>query len=303
VLDAGVSAQRPAPLIAAPVDVPTPACPNCGSPHTAAFCADCGERQPSRHDYSVRGMALDAFHDFTSLDGRLIRSVVALLAKPGFLTREWFAGRRGRYVKPFSLFVVLNLVFFLVQPHTHLLRYDYNEYVGGDGDAVHRRQLLVAAKQKQLAASPTAFAARFDAALQDQKKSLLIVCIPVFACLLALTYVGADRYFAEHLVFSVHAYTFFLIFATLVTPIYRVLFGVLGPLGVTRETRQMLGGQTALIAVMAVVLGGYFALALRRVYGDRWRTALPRALVLVAVQQFLIVVYHDVLFYTTLYSL
>ena len=75
--------------------LPAPACSNCGSAAVNTYCADCGERQPSHRDFSVRGLVLDAAHEITSLDGKLVRSVIALLTKPGLLTREWFEGPEG----------------------------------------------------------------------------------------------------------------------------------------------------------------------------------------------------------------
>jgi hypothetical protein len=46
-------------------------------------------------------------------DSRLWRTLWYLLARPGFLTREFFAGRRVRYLPPFRLYLVISLVFFL----------------------------------------------------------------------------------------------------------------------------------------------------------------------------------------------
>src|SRR3546814_3348862 len=47
-------------------------------------------------------------------DARLPRTLWPLLARPAFLTREYFAGRRVRYVSPVRLFVTLAIVTFFV---------------------------------------------------------------------------------------------------------------------------------------------------------------------------------------------
>jgi hypothetical protein len=49
---------------------------------------------------------------YVSMDGRLWRTLAALLFRPGFLTREYFAGRRRRYIRPARLFLVLSLALF-----------------------------------------------------------------------------------------------------------------------------------------------------------------------------------------------
>jgi hypothetical protein len=54
-----------------------------------------------------------AAEDLTHADSRLWRTLAALMLKPGFLTREFIAGRRARYLPPLRLYLVLSVVFFL----------------------------------------------------------------------------------------------------------------------------------------------------------------------------------------------
>ena len=49
---------------------------------------------------------------YVALDGRLWKTLGALLFRPGFLTREYFAGRRRRYIRPARLFLVASLLMF-----------------------------------------------------------------------------------------------------------------------------------------------------------------------------------------------
>jgi len=49
---------------------------------------------------------------YVALDGRLWKTLGALLFRPGFLTREYFAGRRKRYIRPARLFLVASLLLF-----------------------------------------------------------------------------------------------------------------------------------------------------------------------------------------------
>ena len=49
---------------------------------------------------------------YFSLDGRMWRTLAALLFRPGFLTREYLQGRRRRYIRPARLFLVLSLALF-----------------------------------------------------------------------------------------------------------------------------------------------------------------------------------------------
>lgn len=54
----------------------------------------------------------EAFEDTFSWDSRALNSVFALLFKPGFLTREYFLGRRARYIPPLRLYIFSSLLFF-----------------------------------------------------------------------------------------------------------------------------------------------------------------------------------------------
>ncbi len=56
----------------------------------------------------------EAFESISHADSRLWRTLWYLLARPGFLTREFFAGRRVAYLPPFRLYLVISVLFFLV---------------------------------------------------------------------------------------------------------------------------------------------------------------------------------------------
>ena len=61
---------------------------------------------------TARVFLREATGRYVSLDGRLWRTLAGLLLRPGFLTREYFAGRRRRYIRPARLFLVLSLALF-----------------------------------------------------------------------------------------------------------------------------------------------------------------------------------------------
>ena len=108
-----------APLAVAAAKAPAPqpalapaACENCGAPVTARFCGQCGQRvEPPVH--SLWHFTHVALEDLTHADSRLWRTLAALSFKPGFLTHEFLAGRRARYLPPVRLYLVLSVVFFL----------------------------------------------------------------------------------------------------------------------------------------------------------------------------------------------
>ena len=66
-----------------------------------------------RHFSSIIGDFMDSVFE---LDSRILRTLGPLLFKPGYLSEEYFAGRRVRYVSPVRLFVFLSIfAFFAAQ--------------------------------------------------------------------------------------------------------------------------------------------------------------------------------------------
>lgn len=88
-------------------------CANCGTPMQGNFCHACGQ---SIHSVlkPVHHMLEDTMDLVLHVDARVVHTLPPLLLRPGFLTLEYFAGRRVRYIAPFRLMFVLCLLAFFV---------------------------------------------------------------------------------------------------------------------------------------------------------------------------------------------
>lgn len=86
-------------------------CRNCGVPLLGEHCHACGQAAQGlvRPMTRLLGDALDSLFE---LDSRLLRTLPALLFRPGWLSTEYLAGRRARYVSPVRLFVFLCIATF-----------------------------------------------------------------------------------------------------------------------------------------------------------------------------------------------
>jgi hypothetical protein len=97
------------------MDTPLRTCPNCGAPAHGPFCYACGQSEKGmiRHLSEVISDMADIVFN---VDSRIFRSLWDLYVRPGYLTIEYLAGRRARYVTPFRLFFFLSIVaFFAIQ--------------------------------------------------------------------------------------------------------------------------------------------------------------------------------------------
>src|ERR1700722_7637243 len=86
-------------------------CLNCSAALVGPYCAQCGQHA-HESARSLHVLFHDAWHLITHLDGRVWHTLVALLIRPGRLTREYFADHRARYVPPFRLYFVISVAFF-----------------------------------------------------------------------------------------------------------------------------------------------------------------------------------------------
>lgn len=278
-------------------------CANCGATLYGPFCAKCGEKRIDRADYSLRSVGREIIDELSPVDSKIFRTLRALVTKPGLLAQHYFEHGRSRYTKPLTLFVALNVVFFFVQPYTGLLRYSYAQYTNPSSEAGARRAQLVTAKLARTRESPQTYQARFDLTLQQQKKSMLIFSVPLLAGVMLVLYAGRGRYYAEHLVFSIHVYAFLLIFmAFIVTAAFSILLLLLSHAGSTAQRMTaMLETEATLVVVVNAGLAAYIAFGLRRAYGDRPLPATLRAIALSVAVLVILLVYRDALFYLTLW--
>lgn len=187
-------------------------CPSCGALVSSPYCPACGERRLAPRDLTLRGLLGQAWKAFSSLDGRLLRSVVALVAHPGRLTVAHATGKRLPYLGPFNLFLATNVLFFATQSLTHT-----NIFSSTLDSHLHQQdwsalaQSLADARLAATHRTLSAYAPLFDQAALVNAKSLVILMVPPFAALLPLAFLRSRRPFVTHVVFATHLYAFLLL--------------------------------------------------------------------------------------------
>lgn len=112
---------------------PSAPCLNCGDPTRGEYCPTCGQRKADVQ-VSIRAMVAEALEDELTVDRRLPNTVFALFFRPGRLTVEYVNGRIVRYIRPFRLYLVTSVIFFLLLSFTSL-RFIRDAMSPGDADA------------------------------------------------------------------------------------------------------------------------------------------------------------------------
>jgi len=275
-------------------------CPSCGARAMHRFCGECGERRAGEDDLSVRGFLVRAVHTVTNTDSNVVRTFRALVFRPGLLTAEYFDGRRRPYLQPVQLFLVANLIFFVV--HTifpvnvftttlsdHLQHHPYSPLIremSGPGGMTFGEML----------SDPEVFspyAQTFQAVTNGLAKTLVIVMVPIFAMLTFTLFHSRAPFLVQHLVFGLHFYAFMM----LVTSVMALVGVAAYRLGAHAVSWEIVDSIWSLALVMVSI--SYLSGALRRGFGSSRLGAVVGAVVLAVAYLPVLWVYRLILFFLT----
>lgn len=274
-------------------------CPSCGSTATTRYCGNCGELSTAAV-FAISGDEAppDPRRSFLA---RLSASLRALASPPGRLTADWIRGRRVGYLAPLSLFLWINVAFFLVQSASGLgvLTWPLRSHLADDSIAWLTTRLL-AQHRPDMAVPTDAYTHLFDALESVHAKSLVIVMVPVFAAALGVLVLDRRRFFKDSLIFATHFFTFSLIWLSALFPTVVILVRLMVAIGIELPSHHAL--DLAITALEGAVLAWYLYVALGTVFGLPMLRRLITVAVLVAALYVILKAYHVVVFAATLYS-
>jgi hypothetical protein len=276
-------------------------CPNCGASLTGAYCAACGEKRFDHHSLSLAHFLEHAFEAFVHFDGAIIRTLKALVLRPGQLTADYVQGRRKPYLAPVQFFLLMNVIYFAATAlngwntlNTNLVTHvTWTEH-----KPIARRMV-----REKLAATKQTFAEyqrKFDARGGVQAKSLVIAMVPLFALFCAGLQFHRRGYLVEHLVFSLHFYTFLLLFLSVSTSITTLVLSRMNAAG-WRPDDVAIDNVTSTISLWCVLAYLYFALRRTNV-AERWYVSALQSLVLTVAFMAVLMAFRFGLFLATFYT-
>jgi hypothetical protein len=294
----------PLPLSPAPDDAQAAdgaPCPNCGSLLVRRYCPDCGQQRPGPADYSVRAHVADLTDSVVSGDGTVFRTVRTLLGRPGGLTADHLAGRRGRYLRPIQLFLLVNLLLFVTSPRVPYFTYGLDNYRQFDPPPPALVNALVERAAAERGQTMDAYTRDFDARVDTLRKGLIILFAPALALFLWFLSAfrrsppGVPRRFGEHLVFALNG----LAFIWVILSVNGLVMWMAPGLPPAARSVAAFPLMLALLAWVPV----YAVLAMRRAYALPVFGALAATGVLGAWFVVLLLAYRALMFFATFYSL
>lgn len=88
-------------------------CLNCGTALNDRYCHHCGQQNVPPQE-GVWHFTVHFVHDILHFNGKFFKTLKYLLFRPGFLTREYVAGRRVAYLDPIRMYLFSSFIFFLI---------------------------------------------------------------------------------------------------------------------------------------------------------------------------------------------
>lgn len=271
-------------------------CENCGAALSGPYCSQCGQHHHEHPVHSFWHFMQEATEDLTHADSRLWQTVYALLLRPGFLTEEFLAGHRARYLPPVRLYLVVSVIFFLIAGLPSWLSAPVIQVTNSRGsihyDVVSHGELAPVGTipanlsvrsvcERIDAGSPTLgkwctdisprmqrswsalIAAggveRLDEVLLHDFERAMFLFLPLLALMMKPLYLHPKRYYVEHLLFLLHNQVYLF-----------VVLGLYTLLSLATTSNAVIGPISAALWIYALV---YFYVSMRRVYREsRWRT-------------------------------
>lgn len=216
----------------------TPAvCADCGAPLNGPFCSQCGEHVIDRHSLTLwHFINHNLLHEFSHVDGKIFLTFRYLLFKPGFLSAEYFAGRRLRYMNPVRLLLTC-LVILAILPKPGAMTMEIGKLRLSllppgppssskiedtikrlDAFGILTRLMEREASRKDLTSE--AAVEKFNHELKTYGTALSFSNVVLMAGFLFLLYHRRRPLFVEHLVFSLHLASFVILFSLIPGPLF-----------------------------------------------------------------------------------
>ena len=294
-------------------------CVSCGGEVSGDWCGNCGERVRRPGEVSLGEYLGEFFEELTNLNGKLWGSLRALVFSPGKLTHEYMLGRRVPWMRPLHLFLLINLLYFLLSgwntfntplyahmsfnnfPHKELAISWTNQAINDPAVAddqwhrvisqMHLSSPDLSEQGREIHQRLREYAAEFDRKTDIYARTLIISLIPLMTLLPSLIFIRRREGPVRHLVFTTHWMSWFLLLSI--------------PTGlITMELlkRGFVGYQSWIEEAISSSLIVCFMLlwsvpAFRRVYGLGWIGAGLSALAMIFWLVLALNVYRSILFF------
>src|SRR5688500_6265824 len=252
------------------IDPPINACPNCATVLIGAHCHSCGQKRIHSNELALKRFVARVAGDITDIESsKIFKTLRAMFMKPGLLTTEYLAGRRGNYIGPIKLYLTFSALYFL-------FAWGALADIRGGTERTVRTPMLVNVARKR-GVEPAVLADTVHQKAERYASAFRFFSVLISGTFLAALYFRMRKYYVEHLVFSLYYYSFDFFSKSL----FALLFLVSAAIGIKLPTLVL-----NFFYPIALI---YLVFALRRVYQQRWAMTVLKAVVLFACETVLFI--------------
>jgi hypothetical protein len=265
-------------------------CKSCGNHFNGYYCNLCGEKVLLPADRSFKKFLSNILIAITFADSKMIKTLWLTLADPGFVSKEFAEGKRVKYLKPLSLFFVLNLIYFLF-PLIQLFSASLNTQLL----SAYRDVVKEAVSHKMMAMSirdVQSFSVIYNLKTTGLAKLLVMVFVIIASLPLNAFYRTKNRYFTDHVGYMVELACFNLFVNAIFLTLIVKLFGLGHYLDET------------VLASIFVTTNLYFLLRSGITFyeEDGWQLVF-KSMLMIIILKVALEVYRGILFFVTIWSL
>lgn len=264
-------------------------CKSCGNQFTGYYCNQCGEKVLQPSDRSFKKFLSNILIAVTFADSKFVKTLWLILKNPGFVSFEFANGRTVKYLKPISLFFVLNLVYFLF-PVIQLFNASLNtQMLSPFSDFIRP---IVAKKMVVEHLDLASFSILYGTKSTSLAKLMVMLFVVLASLPLNFLYRKRNRYFTDHVGYAVELACFNLFINTMVLAVFASLAGV----------GQYLN-ETVLTAIF-ITTNLYFLIRSGRIFYHEsgWRLLL-KSVLMIGLLKLALEIYRLILFFVTIWSL
>ena len=183
-------------------------CKNCEQPLNGEFCSYCGQRDIELLKF--KKLIKDFFDHHLDLDSRIFKTMKYLIFNPGFLTIEYWNGRRIRYIPPFRIYLLTSFLYFFTYSVIPNPEIEHNE--------VNNPNVEIEKLNTNNSIDFDDFPEKFDYFIDNYEKEMeLFFFLPLTALgLLFLNKNLVNLYFSHHFIASIHLSSAWFILQTII---------------------------------------------------------------------------------------
>ncbi len=247
------------------------------------YCANCGQKAlPEK--LTLKYFIQEFLSNYFSFDSKFFNTVIPLLFKPAFLSKEFTVGRRIRYINPIQLFVFSSFLFFLVKSFvifqedsdSSFVKINENNESSQSLDSIQIEKadsLYILRSGDQSDTIDQTYVGEIlergkdfnslDKSTQNEKLSrtfsyAVFLLTPLFALYLGLFFRKRGRHYLENIIFSLHFHAFYFVLGAIILLFDRLLTGDI---------------DTLILLVLTII---YLLVALKRFYNFSWISTVLR---------------------------